>query len=304
MRALAGVAHALGATIERVAALEQRRVLPVVHRAAVRGSKSKPAVCAVEDDLVVAHVDGADDGAVVLVIENTEAPHALPQLVRVLSGAKVHLDAIGHVQRHWSERIELRDAHSEAVVIAVFALNDARCAVAPRAMRAKVVADLAIGGGRQVHECRPRVDDGAAVVAGEVADRGAADADVAQVDVVRGVPGVRNPLKAEAGWHGATEDHGANLLREAHREDVGCARGRAQVVKEGGTVGVGLREAGDAVGDLRVEEAALVRLAAKGGTHGARTAAVAKVEDVVDELAADRGAFRVGDAVTARATAA
>ena len=60
--------------MEAVAAVEDRRARTRMHRAAIGSHKGDAAVLAVEDDLVVAHVGRAEDGAIVLIVEDTKAP--------------------------------------------------------------------------------------------------------------------------------------------------------------------------------------------------------------------------------------
>ena len=271
-----------------------------VHGAAVGGDEGDSPVGSVKDDLVIAHVGRADHGAVVLVIEDAEAPHAAAQLISVLPRPEVDPHAVAHMQREVGELVDIRRAHRVAIVVWVLALGGARRARAPRAVRAKVVADGSIGIGWQVHKGRARVDDGARKSACRAADGAAADLEIDETHRVRGRTCIGDPqARGHAVRHCTAQDKGSNALREAHREDVRSPRALAHVVEEGGAVGVRLREARDPVGDLRVKEPTLVRLAAKGRAHLARADLRAKVEEIRHEAATYGGAFRVRDAVAA-----
>ena len=111
---------------------------------AVGGHPPDAAVDAIEDHFVVSHVGAADDGAVVLVIEDAEAPHALAELVRVLPRAEGEGDAVAKVQRVRRQLVELGRRHREAVVVGVLALRHPARARAPRAVRPEEVAHRAV----------------------------------------------------------------------------------------------------------------------------------------------------------------
>ena len=118
-----------------------------MHRPTIGGHEGDAAVGAIEDDLVVAHVGGADDGAIVLVVKDAEAPDAASQLVGVLARAEGEDDAVAEMDGEGRQLEHLRGGHTVAVVVGVLALRNARRARAPRAVRAEVVADGAVGVG-------------------------------------------------------------------------------------------------------------------------------------------------------------
>lgn len=88
----------LGASVEAVTADKLARQRSRMHRVAVSRHESHAVVRAVEDDFVVAHACAADDGAIMLVVEDAEAPHATPQLVGILSRPKRDAHPVAEVK--------------------------------------------------------------------------------------------------------------------------------------------------------------------------------------------------------------
>ena len=162
-RGAGGRAGGRRATCEAVSTREDGVAVAVVHRLAIGRHESHAPLDAVEDDLVVAHCRGPDDGAVAVVVVDAHAPHTRLPLIHVLRRLEHQLRPARELERVILELVELRDAHAVAVVVRVLALDDARAACAPRADAAPAVACLIVRGRRQVRERRPRVDDRARV---------------------------------------------------------------------------------------------------------------------------------------------
>ena len=100
--------HAPRASVEGIASREDRGACAAMHGAAVGGHERHAPVLPIEDHLVVAHVGRADDGAIVLVVEDAKAPHTPAQLIRVLPWSKVDLHAVAHVDGEFGKLVGFR----------------------------------------------------------------------------------------------------------------------------------------------------------------------------------------------------
>lgn len=93
--------------------------------------------------------------------------------------------------------------------------------------------------------------------------------------------------------NGTSHDDGTGRLGEAHGKDVWRLCAAHQVVHERLAIATTPRESDNAIGDLRIEEACLESLAAKGRHHLGFAGVRSESDDIFDHVARDAATLRV-----------